>query len=227
MRITKIIVLQKINEIALQVCAGSEYKTFSGWMQHADGFNPTNEQVAQQTGKKAQNVARDYKSLLNKNVLVKGPRERCLNSKFMKNTYELGPIFDSILNKTSETKEEGRLLPTSRYIPHEAIKNFQTIKERALYLVKLVEDYKLKINKYDGKKFSKMKNKLNEIEAMISAGIFKNIDYKIKDLVDFSVKNAYWIKIRLDNRYHEGSLEKKIEVPVFDDLVLPKLKETQ
>lgn len=220
MKLTNPIEIQNILLKALLHCSPSEFKTFVAWLTDAIKYNPTAVILAERTGSTRQNTHRNLTNLVHNQVLAKSKKEKVPASKNWKNTYVLGPIFGPQTNPIEVAKE-----PASGFIPKNSIATFSKLKQKIEKLDEIIKTYNLKINRKDGERFRAMQTKVVELELRINQKKFKHIDYKIQDLVEAAESHRAWINNRTDNLYYDGAVTTKIELPVFDDLELPKLKD--
>ena len=223
MKITNIVYLQKILIEAMPLCSGSEFKSFTSWLTDSANYNATASQIAERTNSKRQNASRDMNNLIKNRILDLGPKQKVPGSKQWKNTYTLGPIFNDILGITHKPK------PTtadfSNYVPKPSLATFELVKRLVSSLNEVVQTHKLKINRGDGKLLNSMDNKVHALETRIKEGNYEHIDYKIQDIVDFAQSNRAWINNRTENLYFNKQVSERIQLPAFNDLNLPTLKD--
>lgn len=214
MKTTKITDIQKIIEIALLECSPKEFKTFMAWFQDKDGFHPTAETLAKRNGSCRQTESKNLKSLVKKELLAPGKKEKVADGKF-KNTYSLGPIFK--LEGSIKTKKE-KDTSVVYLLPRVTTEAYVKLQERGQALIDFAEKRKLKQNKFNSRDIEKLKSKLAEIKSLYEAHNYKHFDFKINDLFDIAWINFSWMKGRTEcENYHL--------LPKLEDIVLPTLPE--
>lgn len=223
MKTSNIIQIQKILEIALKHCTPGQYMTFVAWLLDSLKYDATALTIAERTNSNRQNVGRDFNGLVKNGVLAKGSKQKVPGSKQWKNTYSFGPVFNEILGVIIDVKTATPTL--SGFIPKASLGTFETVKKLATSLYEIVQTHKLKVNRGDGKLLILMNNKISALETRIREGNYKHLDYKIQDIVDFAQSNRAWIKNRTDNLFWSDIINAHIQLPSFDDLNLPTLKD--
>lgn len=222
MKTSNVIQIQEILLKAMLHCSPAEFMTFTAWLTDALKYNPSASVLAARTKSTRQNANRNLISLVKKEVLTKLKKEKVPGSKNWKNTYTLGPVFGLEINVSQPQKE-----PLTDFIPKESIATFFKVKEKIQELDDTIKKYNLKVNRKDGERFQAMQGKVLELESRINLKNYKNIDYKIQDLVDAAESHRAWIKNRTDDLYYHNVVIIRIELPTFDDLILPKLKDVK